>query len=273
MSATEPRGATGLPKDLALEGLFSRGGYRARMALKRLRPEEFFSNFGLADMLQQRTVLLEARSQDFLSEPTNGADIDALIRFAGSWAQVSDAQTFRQLGEIWEPDFVLLHRGKSIEVKGGCVCFPTGWSLTQKQHSQVSILHAPVPGLNLQLGSAVAHFIADLRLEECYQRTNWGLTSSSQMNQHPRDDIVEIASDCDPAETFLRVEWQALMALDELRVIFGIRIYHVALDSIRRMPEAARLLAENLETMPVEMLRYKRLIGCRHRILEILRTA
>ena len=273
MNATEPRGATALPKDLALEGLFSRGGYRARMGLKRLRPEEFFSNFGLADMLKQRTALLEARAQDFLSEPTNSADADALIRFAGSWVQVSHAQTFRQLGEIWEPDFVLLHRGKSTEIMGGCVCFPTGWSLTQKQHSPVSILHAPVPGLNFQLGSAVDRFIADLRLEECYQRTNWGLTSSSQMNQHPRDDVVEIASDCDPAETFLRVEWQALMAFDELRVIFGIRVYHVTLDSIRRAPEAAGMLAENLKTMPAEMLRYKRLIRCRHRILEILRTA
>jgi hypothetical protein len=83
---TEPRGATALPKELALGGLFSRGGYRARMALKRLRPVEFFSNFRLADVLKQRTGLLEARSQDFLSEPASSADTDALIRFAGSWA-------------------------------------------------------------------------------------------------------------------------------------------------------------------------------------------
>jgi hypothetical protein len=84
---------------------------------------------------------------------------------------------------------------------------------------------------------------------------------------------VEIASDCDPAKTFLRVEWQALMAVDDLRVIFGIRIYHVTLESIRRAPEVARLLAENLKTMPEEILRYKRLFRCRPRILEILRTA
>lgn len=96
----EPRGATALPKDLALAGVFSRGGYRARMGLKRLRPEEFFSNFGLADVLQRRSALLEARSEDFLCEPTNSADTDALIRFAGSWAQVRQAQTFRQLGKI-----------------------------------------------------------------------------------------------------------------------------------------------------------------------------
>jgi dimethylamine monooxygenase subunit A len=273
MSAMEPSGLTALPEDLALRALFSRGGYRARMALRRVRPAEFFSNLGLADVLKQRAALLEERPQDFLDEPPNRADADALIRFAGSWTQVGHAQTFRQLGEVWEPDFVLLHRGKPIEVIGGCVCFPTGWSLTQKQHSPISSLHAPVPGLNFQLGSAVERFIGDLRPEECYQRMNWGLTSSSQMNQHPRDDIVEIASDCHAAETFVRVEWQALMAVDDLRAVFGIRIYHVTLESIRRVPEVARLLAENLKTMPEEMLRYKRLIRCRPRILELLRTA
>jgi hypothetical protein len=51
MSATEPSGVMALPQDLALGGLFSRDGYRARMALRRLRPVEFFSNLGLAGVL------------------------------------------------------------------------------------------------------------------------------------------------------------------------------------------------------------------------------
>ena len=90
------------------------------------------------------------------------------------------------------------------------------------------------------------------------------------MNQHPRDNIVEIASDCDPAETFLRVEWQAIMAVDNFRIIFGIRIYHFTLESIRRERGAAQLLTENLQTMPEDMLRYKRLTRCRDRIVDVL---
>jgi hypothetical protein len=261
---------TALPKGLTLDGLFSRDGYRARMALKRLQPEEFFANLRTVDVLQGRSALLEARPQDFLCEPANREDADALIQFAGSWAKVRHAHTFRELGAIWEPDFVLLRRRKSFEVVGGCVCFPTGWSLTKIQHHPLSIVHGPVPGLNLQLGSKVERFLADLKLEECYQRSNWGLTSSSQMNQHPRDNIVEIASDCDPAETFLRVEWQAIMAVDNFRIIFGIRIYHFTLESIRRERGAAQLLTENLQTMPEDMLRYKRLTRCRNRIVDLL---
>jgi Haem-dependent oxidative N-demethylase, alpha subunit-like len=263
---------TALPKGLTLDGLFSRGGYRARMALKRLQPDEFFANLRTVDVLKERSALLEARSQDFISEPASREDTDALIQFAGSWATVRHAHTFRELGAIWEPDFVLLRRGQSLEVVGGCVCFPTGWSLTKIQQRTLSIVHGPVPGLNLQLGSKVERFLADLKLGECYQRSNWGLTSSSQMNQHPGDNIAEIASDCDPAGTFLRVEWQAVMPVDDFRVIFGIRIYQFALESIRHERGAAQLLKENLLTMPDDMLRYKRLTRCRHRVLEILST-
>jgi hypothetical protein len=270
MNVMELNCETALPIGLTLDGLFSRGGYRPRMALKRLQPEEFFANLQAVDVLKERSALLEVRPQDFLCEPANREDTAALIQFAGSWARIRHADTFRELGTIWEPDFVLLRRGKSFEVVGGCVCFPTGWSLTKIQHHPLSIVHEPVPGMNLQLDSKVERFFADLKLEECYQRSNWGLTSSSQKNQHPRDNIAEIASDCDLAETFLRVEWQAIMPIDYFRIIFGIRIYQLTLESVRRERGAAQLLRENLQTMPEDMLRYKRLTRCRDRIVDLL---
>ena len=91
-----------------------------------------------------------------------------------------------------------------------------------------------------------------------------------QMNQRPQDSIPEIESDCGPTRTFLRIEWQALAPLDECRVIFGIRIYHLTLESVRHHREAAQLLVENLQTMPEEMLGYKRLKRCRDRIVELM---
>jgi Protein of unknown function (DUF3445) len=266
----EPAGEIVLPNGLTLEGLFSPNGYRAMMALKRLRPEEYFANRGPIEIVNQRSALLEARPEDFVCEPPRKEDCAAVIKFAGSFAKVNDARTFRELGAAWEPDFVLLHRGKLVEVIGGCVCFPTGWSLQEKQGHPLSFAHAPVPEFNSQLGPSVERFFVHLKPEECYQRSNWSLTGSSQMNQRPRDNIAEIGSNCDPARTFLRVEWQALMLIDPLRVLFGIRIYHLTLESIRGQRGAARLLAENLQTMPEKMLRYKRLSRCRDRIVELL---
>jgi hypothetical protein len=261
---------TVLPPGLTLESLFSRNGYRAMMALKRLPPEEYFANRDPVEILRQRSALLETRPQDFVCEPVGEGDCDAVIGFAGSFANVNHARTFRELGLAWEPDFVLLHRAESAAIAGGCVCFPTGWSLGEKQGRALAFAHSPVPGLNTQLGPSVERFFVHLKTADCYQRSNWSLTSSRQMNQRPQDEIPEIESDCDLARTFLRVEWQALTAIDDLRVIFGIRVYHLTLASVRRQGESAQLLAENLRTMPEEMVRYKRLSRCRDRIVEML---
>jgi hypothetical protein len=266
----EPDGETVLPTGLALESLFSRNGYRAMMALKRLRPEEYFTNQGPPEILQQRRTLLERRPQDFVCEPAGEGDCDAVIQFAGPFAKVNPVRTFRELGSQWEPDFVLLRREESVEIAGGCVCFPTGWSLGEKQGRTVSFAHSPVPGLNSLLGPSVERFFVHLKPADSYQRSNWSLTSSAQMNQRPQDNIAEIEPDCDPTRTFLRVEWQALTLIDERRILFGIRVYHITLESVRRHREAAQLLAENLQTMPEEMLRYKRLSRGRDRIVRLL---
>jgi hypothetical protein len=259
-----------LPDSLALEGLFSRNGYRPMMALKRLKPDEYFANHGPSGILPERAALLESRPHDFVREPSSRADCAGVIRFAGSFAAVNGARTFRELGATWEPDFVLLRREDSARIIGGCVCFPTGWSLEEKQDHSLFFAHAPVPGLNSQLGPSVEGFFAHLKPQECYQRSNWSLTSSNRMNQRPQEKIPEIESTCDPEATFLRVEWQALASIDDIHIIFGIRIYHLTLESIRRQRGAAHLLAENLSTMPEEMLSYKRLSRCRDRIVQLL---
>ena len=259
-----------LPKSLPLEGLFSRHGYRPTMALKRLRPEEYFNHHGPLEILKHRRALLEGRPYDFVCEPPTEEDCVAVIRFASNFAELDPVRTFRELGSLWEPDYVLLHRTPWQKIVGGCVCFPTGWTLEEKQNHPLAFAHAPVPGLEAQLGPSIERFFVNLKPQECYQRSNWSLTSSRQMNQRPQDGIAEIGANCQPDRTYLRVEWQALMSIDPLRDLFGIRIYHLTLETVCQHREAANLLAENLLTMPAEMLGYKRLAKCRDRIAELL---
>jgi hypothetical protein len=259
-----------LPKSLPLEGLFSRHGYRPTMALKRLRPEEYFNHHGPLEILKHRRALLERRPHDFVREPPTEEDCVAVVRFASNFAKVDPVRTFRELGSLWEPDFVLLHRTPWQKIVGGCVCFPTGWTLEEKQNHPLAFAHAPVPGLEAQLGPSIERFFVNLKPQECYQRSNWSLTSSRQMNQRPQDGIAEIGANCQPDRTYLRVEWQALMSIDPFRDLFGIRIYHLTLETVCQHREAANLLAENLLTMPAEMLGYKRLAKCRDRIAELL---
>jgi Protein of unknown function (DUF3445) len=259
-----------LPKGITLDGLFSRKGYRPAMALKRLEPKDYFVNGAPSEILRLRRELLGGVCEDFIFEPESQEDRVAVIHFAGAFVPVNGVQTFQELGMVWEPDFVLLNRDESQRAVGGCVCFPTGWSLGEKRKQPVAIVHGPVPGLNAQLGTGIEQFFERLRPGESYQRSNWSLTSSTQMNQRPVDAIPRITSDCEGGTTFLRVEWQALIAIDPSRILFGIRIYHCALDDVRRNGEAAGLLAENLRTMPEEMLRYKRLDQCRDRVIGVL---
>ncbi len=259
-----------LPDQLPLEGLFTRHGYRPAMALKRLEPDAYFANRNPSEILPRRSELLSVDGEDFLFEPEREEDRQAVIDFTGDFVRVNGVQSFRALGAMWEPDFVLLSRQAAGKAVGGCVCFPTGWSLSEKRNQSVSIVHEPVPGLNVGLGARIGQFFERLESGECYQRSNWSLTSSRQMNQRPADAILEIGPDCDPVTTFLRIEWQALIAIDSRRILFGIRIYHCTIDVVRQNREAALLLAENLRTMPEEMLRYKRLTHCRERLIGLL---
>jgi Protein of unknown function (DUF3445) len=277
-----------LPSALNLEGLFTGSGYRFSMGLKRISPEKFFRNLhgtegqpedseveNLAtaerpeksgakknELLAARRAILTVGSDNYVCEPLNPADAAAVRRFASTWVTLPEGKTFRKIGMDWEPDFVLLSRGAADEVLGGCVCFPTGWSLPDKQSQHLSAVHSPVPGLNRDLAVKIDSMLKALRNGDCYQRTNWGLSSSSDLNQHPSQCVPEIVADFNPSTTWLRIEWQVLIALDEARLLFGIRIFHVSLESIRKNEQASALLAGNLLAMPNEMIRYKRLESC-----------
>jgi hypothetical protein len=264
------RGDVGLPAHLNLEGLFSSGGYRLTFGLRRLRPKDFFANQEETEKLQRRDTLISTAPENFICEPDNEDDIQAVLGFAGLWINHRPLKNFCELGKVWEPDFVLLRRFPALEVVGGCVCFPSGWSLPEKQKHPVWFAHQTVPGLNQGFGSKIDRFLTDLKPAECFQRTNWGLTSSRRLDQHPKNRVPEIKPDCDSTDTFLRVEWQALAGIDASRVLFAIRIYQPSLEEVCRDRQAARLLAENLQTMTDSMLEYKRLRRCRDRLVEIL---
>ena len=90
------------------------------------------------------------------------------------------------------------------------------------------------------------------------------------MNQHPKQRIPLIQASC--SDPFLRIEWQAFGALSSRVILLGIRIFHIPFKQVRQNPEAAALLARNLETMSPEMLEYKRLDGCRDQLVGLLKA-
>jgi hypothetical protein len=129
-----------------------------------------------------------------------------------------------------------------------------------------------VSGADIQtLAPKISQFISRLDSKRCFQRTNWGLTGSRSLDQHPHRRIPPIGAATDPATVDLRIEWQALIGLPDDLVLFGIRVFHVPLSRVRATPKLAELLAENLVSMPSAVAEYKRLADCRRHLISYLR--
>ena len=252
-----------LPDELMVERLFAQPGYRPMMGLTSIDAGKFFCNRYDASLLsERRRVIVEQRIRCVFENDVS----KEVIRFAGTWIATSKISGFAQLGGIWEPDFVLVQKQNPQDLVGGCVCFPTGWHPEEKMGKPLVSAHGIVPGLNPALGAKIAPFIAGLAEGRCYQRTNWGLTASDQLDQHPSCQIPEIRlrqgyGGQVKDEVFLRIEWQALTSLTTDLAVFGIRIFHLRLEQLDARSRG--LLKENLQTMPAEMLRYKRIEHCR----------
>jgi dimethylamine monooxygenase subunit A len=257
--------------ELLSEALFSRDGFRFSIGITPLPPEEFFANHGNKEILRQRQRLLQERPADYL-HALQRTPWQALVSLVQQWEPAAAKDDIKSLGSSWEPDFVVLDRNEPNQILGGCVCFPSGWSLPDKVGKSLFATHAPVPGMNQLLAPKISQFVARLDSKRCFQRTNWGLTGSRELDQHPHRKIPGIGVASDPAEVDLRIEWQALVGLARDLILFGIRVFHVPLPWVRANAALADLLAENLASMPDPVAQYKRLVECREQLIRYLRS-
>jgi hypothetical protein len=171
------------------------------------------------------------------------------------------------LGAMLEPDFVLLSRDPATaptaapapaRMSAACVCFPSSWAPEHKLGQTLAEIHSPVPDLNAQLGPALDAWLHRLRPGTAWIRANWGLSASPENNQHPVRGLPRLRPPLDPGATWLRIEHQALLALpDSNAILFGIRLEHRPLVSVRSDPGLAARLAGALRSMPPAMAAYK----------------
>lgn len=177
------------------------------------------------------------------------------------------------LGAHWEPDFLLM---KSTDaglprLLGGCVCFPSHWSLEGKLGKSMDAIHSPVPELNADLARQINGFLSRIKPGISWERTNWGLAATSDLNLHPALSPPRLRPEVKAADVWLRIEWQSLVALPVSKgILFGIRLQIVPLVTVMQDADAKRRLHRALATMPVEMARYKGLGECREKLLELL---
>jgi dimethylamine monooxygenase subunit A len=252
------------------EKLFSAGEFRFSLGISSVEPAEFFRNFEGEELVELRREALDSSSGDYLQPIRDELGWANVQRFVGAMEPGANCGSLDALGRSWEPDFVILDRGAPHQVQGGCVCFPSGWSLREKVGKSLFLTHAPVPGLNDELSANISKLLSRIEVGQFFQRSNWGLTGSAQVDQHPRHEIPLIAAAPDPRTVYLRIEWQVLTAISAEVLLFGIRVFHVPVPEVKESPGLASRLATNLATMPEPVARYKRLDQCRDALVEYL---
>jgi hypothetical protein len=253
------------------EKLFSAGEFRFSLGIGSVEPADFFRNVEGDRLLELRRQALDSSLSDYLQAiPDEGIWL-AVRDFVSGLEPGADTTSIENLGRSWEPDFVILDRVAPHQVRGGCVCFPSGWSLREKIGKSLFLTHGPVPGLNDDLGANISKLLSRIEVDQFFQRTNWGLTGAAELDQHPRHKIPAIAPEADPQGVYLRIEWQVLTVVSVVALLFGIRVFHVPVEEVKSSPELASRLARNLETMPDAVAQYKRLDQCRGWLVRYLR--
>jgi hypothetical protein len=273
-----------------LAELFPDEDFRFHMGVERSHMADFFRPTPAHEaLLAERRRWLRAEPERYAAFLPEGAallnDCGALVQNAGAfsarehlrWSSLADpAVRCRALGEILEPDFLLLKPDASgvFRLLGGCVVFPSAWSLDEKIGKPIDSIHAPVPSLNRQLGRSIHGFLGKVTPGHAWLRHNWGLSNSPELNQHPTRALPRLDASVHVDDVWLRVERQAFVALPASGgILFGIRIEMHPLRKVANNAIAAPRLARALKTMPEETAAYKGLAAARERIASLLGPA
>lgn len=279
----------GALRPMNFSALLPDSDYRFQMRFERGRIEDFFgaTSDHCSLMAERRHWLYTAHHIYAALRPEGVAPLAETIGIANECcgfsaslpsANVSTEGTWdnlMRLGLFWEPDFLVLvpDDAGAIRLQAACVCFPSSWSLEEKMGQPIEHIHEPVPGLNQQIGPQVHAFLAKLKPGVAWLRSNWGLSSSPQLNQHPSRKVPPLAQDPDSGQIWFRVENQALVALPCTGgVLFGIRVESYPLTELQRDSGVAKGLLRAIRTMPEAVAGYKGLAAARRGLIELLRA-
>lgn len=239
-----------------------------------------------AEVLEQRRVWLELDEESYLAlRPAGEAMLDEAIGLAidlgtleGKWMkedfqQLEAGERCRLLGEMWEADFLLMKPDDEgvFRLFGGCLCFPSHWDLRSKMERSMLEIHGPVPGLNETMGRQIDGFLRRIKPGISWERFNWGLSGSPELNQHPSRELPRLGPEVELDDVWWRLEEQSLVALPESGgVLFGIKLVVKPLREIKADPEARLGMIRALRTIPEAMAIYKGIAPARERLLELM---
>lgn len=263
-------------QDFGLRMRFTKGDVAAFF-----RPSE-----GHAEVLAERRKWIEREPQRYAAmlppgEPLLDETIDLASALGtlpdgespGSFAGLDPLQRCRRLAVLWEADFLLMKPDEEgvFRLYGGGLCFPSHWDLGEKLGLPMADVHAPVPGLNETLGRQIDGFLQRIKPGISWERANWGLARSPELNLHPSRALPRLDAAVSLDEVWFRLEEQSLVALPASGgILFGIRLVIRPLGDLKADPAARQGMIRSLRTMPEPMARYKGIASARGRLVELM---
>jgi dimethylamine monooxygenase subunit A len=263
---------------LSLLELFPDQDYRFHLTLRKGNLTAFFSAPDPAILAERRRWL----ARDPARYVAGGADAGPLLTefedLAAGWAGTAEktpgsvTERLVRWGGRFEPDFVLLapDGNGNFRVRAGAVCFPSWWALGEKSGLTLDEIHGVVPGLNPSLAPTIAQFLRRLRPGAPFERANWGLAATPELNLHPALDRPRLKAPLDTARTWVRIEDQILAAMPVTGgILFGIHVRVVPLVQILADAPIRAGLRRALLTMTDDLASYKGLAPVRADLIRL----
>ncbi len=171
--------------------------------------------------------------------------------------------SFHWLGSNLQEDVILMadELRNGYPIVGGCVCFPSGWSLGEKVGQSLLGVHTAVPGYRKHLHPPAEKLFGRLKVGKTVRRSNWGLRPSSDLDQSPgreacwKSGIAAIDSANAGRRCWFRVETQTITRLGCGWIVFTIRTRQCPLGQLSGANQ--RTLRGVLASCPPETLAYK----------------
>ncbi len=138
---------------------------------------------------------------------------------------------------------VMRKSGTDFRLVAASLCAPSYWSLAQKMGCTLQEIHAPVVGLDQQIGARMRSFFDNLPMDRVFARRNWFLHNDAH-RFHPQDDERVAAI---PERLVIRSERQTLRRLDASVILFSIDVTFAPLAEITQYPQAARAMLQAID--------------------------